>query len=144
MSTFSNNHAIKSLLKRRHIENTTPHYLSLENITSKQQLKIKSSAIDTNNCLNRIFSAFNSLNKEFSLCFHLIDIFSRCLSFYHVICRNKESKTTYIYNLNKCVFNTSTDSKSVVVVSNTSIKNNVVTSITHVLLDLQSLDLSFF
>ena len=69
---------------------------------------------------------------EFSLGFYLIDIFSRCLSFYHTNCRNKESKTTHIHNHNKYIFNTLTNSKFVVVISNTSIKNNIAISITHV------------
>jgi len=39
-SSISNNHTIKSLLKIRHVENSTPHHLSLEYMTSKQRLKI--------------------------------------------------------------------------------------------------------
>jgi len=34
-STLSNNHAIKFLLERRHIENTSHYHLLLENITHK-------------------------------------------------------------------------------------------------------------
>ena len=71
-------------------------------------------------------------STDFSLGFHLIDIFSRHLSFYYTNCKNKKSKATHIHNLDKCVFNTSTDSKPIVVVSDASIKNKVTISIVHV------------
>jgi len=132
ISTLPNNYAIKSFFKRRHVENTSSYCLSLENLTSKQQLKIKSSVIHINNCLNGVFSAFDSLNNEFSLDFHLIDIFSSCFSFHHANHRNKKSKVTHICRLDECIFKASTDFKSVVIISDTSIKNNVTTFITYV------------
>jgi len=105
-------------------------------MTLKQQLKIKGSVIDANNCLNSIFPAFNSLRNEFSPKTQLIDIFPNYFSFYHINYKSIESKPIYIYKLNKCVFHTLTDSKSVIVVSDASIKNSVATSIM-----LQSQDL---
>ena len=60
-------------LQSRHINNSYSCHFSLENMTSKQYLKIKSSIVDANNCLNGVFSLFDSLNKEFSLVnFHFI------------------------------------------------------------------------
>ena len=56
ISTLLNNYTIKSLLERRYTENMTP----------KQQLKIKGSIINANNHLNGIFPSFNSLSYEFS------------------------------------------------------------------------------
>ena len=38
--------------------------------------------MDVNNCLNGIFSFFNSLNSEFSLGSRLVDNFSNCFSFH--------------------------------------------------------------
>jgi len=38
----------------------------------------------------------------------------------------------HIYKLDKCVLNTSTDPKSVVIVSDASIKNNIAIFITHI------------
>ena len=64
MSSLSPNYTVKSLLENRHANNSYPHYLSLENMTSKQRLKIKSSVVNTNNYLNGIFSLFNSLDNE--------------------------------------------------------------------------------
>ena len=65
MVTLPHNHIIKFLLENRHANSIYPHHLSLEHKIPKQQLKIKSSIINTNNHLNRIFILFNTLNKEF-------------------------------------------------------------------------------
>ena len=70
------------LLERRHMPDSQSHYLFLENMISKQQEKIKSSIIDANSCLNRIFPSFNSLSNEFHPGSRLIDIFSNHFSFY--------------------------------------------------------------
>ena len=56
----------------------------ITHLISKQHLKIKSCIMDTNNYLNKVFSPFNSLNKELYLGFHLIDIFSNYFSFISV------------------------------------------------------------
>jgi len=88
--------------------------------------------MDTNNYLNRIFPSFNSLNYEISPGTQLIDIFSSHFSFYHANHKDKESKTTYIHKLDECVFCTSNNFKSVSVVSDAGIKNNVTMSISHV------------
>jgi len=101
-------------------------------MTSEQQLKIKGYIMDTNNYLNRIFPSFNSLNYEISPGTQLIDIFSSYFSFYHANHKDKESKTTHIHKLDECVFCTSNNFKSVSVVSDAGIKNNVAMSISHV------------
>ena len=50
----------------------------LDKVILKQRLKIKSSIVDVNNCLNSILPAFNSLHKELSSGFYLVDIFQNC------------------------------------------------------------------
>ena len=72
---FSPNYVIKSLLERRHTSNSQPYHLSLENITFKQQKKIKSFIINTNNHLNGVFLSFDSLNSKFLPELRLINIF---------------------------------------------------------------------
>ena len=52
--------------------------------------------------------------------------------FYYANHESKENKTSHIHKLDECVFYTSNNSKSVVIVSDTSIKNNITISITHV------------
>jgi len=88
--------------------------------------------VNTNNYVNRIFSVFDTLNNEFSPGSYLVDTFSSYFSFYYTNHRNKESKNSHIHKLDKCVFNALSDSKSVVVVSDTSIKNNTTISIAYI------------
>jgi len=101
-------------------------------MTTKQQFKIKSLIVDTKNCPNGIFPSFDSLNSEFSLGFRLIDNFSSYFSFHWANCKDKESKATYLHNIDNIFSNTSLDPKSVIIVSNTSIRNNVATYISHI------------
>jgi len=109
--------------------NSGPHCLFLENMTTKQWLKIKSSIVDTNNWFNGIFLSFDSLNLEFFPGFRLIDNFSSWFSFYKANCKDK---TAYLCKLNNIFSNISLDSNFVIVVFNTSIRNNVAMSILHI------------
>ena len=86
-------------------------------MTFKQQMNFKGPIIDANNCLNRIFPLFNSLNYEFSPRTCLIDILSSCFSFHYVNCKDKDSRATHLQKLNKHIFYMSNNSKSAVVVS---------------------------
>jgi len=126
------NHAIKLLLGKRHALLSYSHHLSLENMTSKQQQKIKSFIVDANNCLDGIFSSFDSLNSKFQPGLRLIDIFSSCLSFHKADYHSNESKIAHCNKLNELIFNTSLEPNTVVVVLDASIKNNIATSIAHV------------
>ena len=126
------NHAIKLLLGKRHALLSYSHHLSLENMTSKQQQKIRSFIVDANNCLDGIFSSFDSLNSKFQPGLRLIDIFSSCLSFHKADYHSNESKIAHCNKLNELIFNTSLEPNTVVVVLDASIKNNIATSIAHV------------
>jgi len=70
-ASLPSNHAINLLLKYHYSKNTPPHYLSLEALTPKQRLKVKSSIIDTNNCLNGNFPFFNFFIKN---CLLVLDL----------------------------------------------------------------------
>ena len=138
-STLPTNYAIKSLLKCRHAINFNHHCLSLENITFKQRLKIKSSIVDANNHLNDIFPYFDSLNSKFSSGSRLIDIFSSHFSFYQADCKDKETKASHSCKLNNIIFNMSSYSNLIIIVSSTSIKNNITISIMHIYLHSNSI-----
>jgi len=86
------------------------------------------------NCLNGIFSSFNSLNCKFSPGSRLVDLFSSKFSFYQTNCKDKESKATYLFKLDNIVLNVLSSSNSAIVVSNTSIRNNIATFIAHIYL----------
>ena len=95
------NHVINLVLENRYTKNSLSHCLFLENITIKQWQKIKSSIVDTNNCLSKVLPLFDSLNYEFSPGFRLIDIFSSYFPFHEPNYKYKESKEAYFCNLDK-------------------------------------------
>ena len=86
-------------------------------------MNIKRSIIDSNNKLNSILSSFNSFSIEFSFRDRLIDIFPNYFFFHFVNRKYKKSKKIYIQKLDEIIFQVSADSKIVVVVSDTSIRN---------------------
>jgi len=55
--------------------------MATSQLTAKQQSKINSPIVDTNNCLNEVFPSFDSLNKKLSLGFCLVDSFFNHFSF---------------------------------------------------------------
>jgi len=132
VSSLPFNHTIWLLLESQHSSHSILYCLSLENITSKQRLNIKSSVTDANTCLNGLFPSFNTLNSEFSPGFRLIDKFHSQYSFHWVNCKNKESKKTYLHKLDDFFSNLMVDSNTAIVILYASIKNNITTSITHV------------
>jgi len=120
---------VKLFLEYHHSKNLLLHCLSLDNLTSKQRLKVKGFIIDANNCLNGIFPAFNPLYKELTFGFQLVDTFSNCLSFNTVDHKINNVKVAYLCKLNKISLQ---NTYTVVVVSDTSVKNNVTMSIAHI------------
>jgi len=54
------------------------------------------------------------------------------ISFYQANCKDKESKAAHLCNLNDIFSNKLLDPKSVIIVSDASIRNNVATSISHI------------
>ena len=95
-ASLSTNHTIKSLLECHNASDSNPHHLLLDKVIFKQRLKIKSSIVDVNNCLNSILLAFNSLHKELSFGFCLIDIFQNCFSFNSVDQKVNDVKCTQL------------------------------------------------
>ena len=101
-------------------------------MTSKQQAAIKSSIVDTNSHLNEIFLSFDSLNKEFHPGNRLVDSFSNHFSFHKANHSSEERKFHHCSCLNNIMLNTLSNPSTVIVVSDTGIKNNVTMSIAHV------------
>ena len=73
--------------------------MTTSHLTLKQLLKIKSLIVNTNNHLNKVFPSFNSLNKELSFSFHLVDTFSDYFYFYSVDRKDTDAKLHIITNL---------------------------------------------
>ena len=104
----------------------------LEYITSKQQRTIKNSIVNANNHLNKVFSSFNFLNRELFPGKRLINTFSSYILFHKADCCSNESKTHYCNNLDNIMIKALTKPNIVIIISDTSIKNNVATSIAHI------------
>ena len=88
--------------------------------------------MDIDNRTNKILLSFDQFSKEFLLGYGLIDIFPSYFSFHSTNQKSKESIKAYTHKLDNIVLLTLVDPKSVVVVSDASIKNQVATSIAHI------------
>jgi len=99
---------------------------------SRQRLLFKGHIVDANNRLNSIFPSFDSFSDEFFPSNRLIDIFASHILFYFTNRRNKKSRKVYIQKLNKITFEAFLNSKTAVIVLDTSIKNQVATSIVYI------------
>ena len=93
---------------------------------------IKGSIIDMNNRFNKVFSSFDSFNSEFSPSNRIIDTFSSCFFFYPFSKQSKDSLISHSHQLDNLVIVFSENPLYALVVTDTSIRNNVATSITHI------------
>ena len=76
-----------------------------------------------------------TLNQQLSLkspVINVIDLFPSCFPFHSLNRDSEESKKSHIQKLNKLIFQILADSKTAVVASNVSIKNQVATLIAHI------------
>ena len=98
----------------------------------RQHLNIKGPIMDIDNRFNEVHPSFSPLNSKFLPGNKLIDIFSNYFSF-HSINRNCESNIkNHLYKLEDITLQVSSDLLTIIIVSNTSIKNYVTTSIAHI------------
>ena len=94
-ATLSYNYTIKLLFKKRYASQSQLYCLFLDYMFSKQQQRIKSSIVNVNNCLNRIFLSFDLLNCKLHPGVRLIDIFFSHISFYKTNHSSNESKIAH-------------------------------------------------
>jgi len=99
---------------------------------NKQWLKIKSSIIDTNNCLNKVYPFFNRLYKELLPGFCLVDNFPNHFLFHTVNWKNIKNMNAHIWLLNKLLEDYFLNLNIILVISDISIKNNITTSILYI------------
>ena len=130
--SLPSNHILKSLLETNSLSNITSHQLSLNNLTPKKWLKIKGPVVNMDNRFNKVFPSFDPFNKEFAPGYYFIDIFSNCFSFYTSSKQSNKKFNAHIQALDNIALTSSSDFSITLIVSNTSIKNQVVTFISHV------------
>ena len=123
------NHIIKLIIGTSRLnEHIAHHHLSLNKLMHKQQLWLHSPLINMDNKYYEFLCFFSLFNKEFSLEKRLINFFLDYFSFYTW----KWDIKCYLWNLDNITISTSTDSHSIIVISDASIRNNVATSISHI------------
>ena len=123
------NHIIKLIIGTSRLnEHIAHHHLSLNKLMHKQQLWLHSPLINMDNKYYEFLCFFSLFNKEFSLEKRLINFFLDYFSFYTW----KWDIKCYLWNLDNITISTSTDSHSIMVISDASIRNNVAISILHI------------
>jgi len=93
---------------------------------------IKGPVVDMDNRFNEVFSSFDPLNLEFALGYKIIDSFSSCFLFYFFNKYSDESLISCLYQLDEITIVSSENPSHALVITDTSIKNNTATSITHI------------
>ena len=132
MVSLSKQHTLNLLIDDHHSKKAKSHHLSMSKIIDKQWYKIKSSIIDSNNWLNKIFSAFDKLHKELSSSFRLVDNFSNHYSFHTVNWKNTEVKNAHLHFLDKIFDDFLSNPDTVLVISDVCVKNKVATLISYI------------
>jgi len=124
-------HVINFLLNNHYSKNVKPYCLSIDKLIDKQYLKIKSLIVDTNNCLNKVHPLFN---RHYKLPrFHLVDNFPNCFSFHIVNFNDTETISAYLQSLDNILEKSFLNLNIILIISDTSIKDNVATFISYIL-----------
>jgi len=84
------------------------------------------------NCYNEVFPSFDPLNPEFSPSHRIIDIFASCFSFHSFSNHNDQNLKSCIQQLDNLAFESSSILSNALVITDTSIKNNITTFISHI------------
>ena len=127
-SSLLSNHIVSNILSSNKMQERSCHISSIDYLTAKQRIWLKSPLINVDNKHNEFFPSFSFFNKEFEPGNRLIDLFSDHFSFH--FCSPNLKK--HIEKLDKIAFRMSSNPSSTIVVSDASIKNHVTTSISHI------------
>ena len=137
-------YTINSLLDNHYSKKTTPHHITTSYLIDKQWLKIKSPIIDINTYLNEVIPSFDSLNKEFSLGFCLINTFSNWFSFLSFNQKDIDILRTHCNRLNNVYEDSLKNQNIILVIADICIKNNIATLISHVYKDYNIINKSIY
>ena len=126
-SSLLSNHIINNILSSNKSQEQNCHSASIDHLTNKQRLCLKSPLINVDNKHNKFFPLFSFFNEEFKPGNHLINVFSDCFSFHPCSSNNKN----YIGKLDDITLRASSNPSSTIIVSDTSIMNYIATLISH-------------
>ena len=111
----------------------TNQYSSLLGVLTKCQCEsIKGHLVDIDNRFNKVFSSFAPLYSEFSPGFRVIDNFSDCFSFNLFSKQKNNNLKMCIHQLDNMVIKFLSIPSLTLVITDTSVKNNITTSISHI------------
>ena len=124
------NHLIRTFMddsSNSHIKHI-PHSINM--LTNCQKTIVKGYLINSNNKFFGVFPLFSPLYLEFNLGFRIVDIFSDWFSF-NLANRKKNNKICF-QQLDKMTLQSSSSPHTAIVVTDTSVKKDIATSISHV------------
>ena len=127
-SSLLSNHIINNILSSNRSQEWNCHNTSINHLTAKQRLHLKSPLIDVDNKHNKFYPSFSFFNEEFKPGNRFIDLFSDNFSFHPYSSNTKK----HIKKLNDITLKTSSNPSSTIIVSDASIMNHVTTSISHI------------
>jgi len=127
------NHILKNLLNDVPPQSKSPNLHNISSLTNRQKALTKDHLIDMSIKSHGIFPSFSPLDPEFFPGRRIIDNFSNRFSFNLVNKeKGKNNKKTHTQELDEMVLINSLSPLSAIVITDTSIKNDIAMSISHV------------
>ena len=114
------------------LSSNNPNLHTVGSLTNHQKNIAKDHLIDSCNKVYGIFLFFSPLNSEFFSGSRIIDNFSDQFSFNLVNKKEQEKDKIYTQELDNMVLQNSSLQHTALIITDTSIKNNIATSISHV------------
>ena len=124
------NHLIRTFMDNHSDTHVKPSLYSINLLMSCQKTKAKSHLISSNNKLYRVFPTFSPFYLEFNLGSRIVDLFPDRFSF-NLASREKNDKKCS-QQLDEMTLQLSFSPHMAIVITDTSIKKNIATSISHV------------
>ena len=125
------NHILKNLLDNLPSQFKVHNLHNIGSLTNHQRSLTKGHLIDSSIKSYRIFPFFSPLDPEFFPGCRIIDNFSNRFSFNLVNKKDKNPNETCAQELDEMVLQNSLSPHSAIVITDTSIKNDITTSISH-------------
>ena len=125
------NHLIRSFMDDLSNSSKKSMSHSINTLTNWQRNITKDHLIDLNNKVYGIFPSFSPLHLELASDSHIINNFSDNFSFNLANKKIKEKDKIHFQELNEMVLQSSSSPSMAIVVTDTSIKNNIAISILH-------------
>jgi len=127
-SSLPTNYIISNILSSNEPQERSHNISSIDHLTAKQRLWLKSPLIDVDDKHNEFFLSFSFFNKEFKPENRLIDLFSDHFSFH--FCSSNTKK--HIKKLDEIALRALSNTSLIIVMSDASIKNHIATLISHI------------